>query len=135
LLSADAAQYRRGAKTVGHRQVSALPAAGKAQLQAGPGAHGEPRPAQLCPAIQAQRQIRAAYRQPGIAFGLQLDIAQGDFQQRRAPGVVQKAIGPGRRMQIQRPGRRHTEVLPALAAAILQQAQRPGFQHAQARHG
>src|SRR3990167_2618345 len=53
LLGADAAQYRHGAKAACHRRGGARPAAGKAQLQARPGAHGKPRPERQRPAIQA----------------------------------------------------------------------------------
>lgn len=54
-------------------------------------------------AAAARRRSPPARYRPSLSSW---DIAQGDLQQGRTPGVVQQAIGPGGCLQVQRPARR-----------------------------
>ena len=134
-LTADAAQHRLAGKAPGHRQIQALATAGKTQAQHLATTQRQARPQRHGLLIDRQRHVGPAEGHPGIQFGLQLHITQGNFQQRRAPGVIQQAIGPGGGLQIHHPGGGHPQVLPAIAPSILQQALRARLEHAQAFHG
>ncbi|MNG05361.1 hypothetical protein D3C84_885480 [compost metagenome] len=133
-LAGDAAQHRLGADAIGHRQVGALAAAGEANLQALPGLQAQARPVASRLTVHFQRHIGTGQRHPERLLCFQFDTAQGDFQYRAAERIAQQPIGPGRRQPVHRPGRGNSQVLPAEAPGVLQQAQRAGLDHPQAAH-
>ncbi|MCY1305695.1 hypothetical protein D9M70_555170 [compost metagenome] len=133
-MAGDAAQHRVGADAIDQRQIAALAAAGVTDLQAPPGLQVQARPVESRLAIDQQRHIGAGERQPKRFLRLEFHTALGDFQHGALARITQQAVGPGRRRQVHGARRRHAEVLPAVTAGILQQAQGAGLDHPQAAH-